>query len=351
MFLYGGSILPGSHNGKAHDIMTVFEAVGAHAAGTMSLEELDDIERGACPSEGSCAGMFTANTMASVAEAIGMSLPGSSSRPGARQPPRRLRLRVAVRPWSASSSSASGPRHIMTKEAFENAIAVTMALGGSTNAVLVLGPRVVTFAELDERSSRVAQGLRALASGASDRIAFLAKNCLEYFEVAVRRGQAQRRRRGRQLALTPAEIAYTINDAGANVLIVGADFFGTLDGVRGGPDGTERIVAIGEHPEWPSYESWLGAPDATDPGRAAPRRGLAALHQRHHRTAQGRTHQRDLFALLGKVQRPWRFDDTSVNLVCMPLFHIAGCEWALAGMDFGAPHGARARLRSGASSS
>src|SRR5688500_16796373 len=81
VFLYGGSILPGTHKGQAIDIVSVFEAVGAHAAGTIDDAELDAIERGACPSEGSCAGMFTANTMASVAEAIGMSLPGSSTPP------------------------------------------------------------------------------------------------------------------------------------------------------------------------------------------------------------------------------------------------------------------------------
>src|SRR5882762_7120035 len=81
VFLYGGSILPGQHKGRAIDIVDVFEAVGAHAAGSMDDAELDAIERSACPSEGSCAGMFTANTMAAAAEAMGMSLPGSSSPP------------------------------------------------------------------------------------------------------------------------------------------------------------------------------------------------------------------------------------------------------------------------------
>jgi dihydroxy-acid dehydratase len=137
VFLYGGSILPGSHKGQATDIVSVFEAVGAHAAGVIDDDELSAIERGACPSEGSCAGMFTANTMASVAEAIGMSLPGSSSPPA--PDARRDDLaydsgRAVVRLLELGLR----PRQIMTKEAFENAIAVVMALGGSTNAVLHL---------------------------------------------------------------------------------------------------------------------------------------------------------------------------------------------------------------------
>ena len=137
VFVYGGSILPGQHNGKVLDIVSVFEAVGAHAVGDIDDEELDAIERNACPTEGSCAGMFTANTMASIGEALGMSLPGSASA-------------AAVDRRRDDYSYASGtavigllrenirPRAIMSKGAFENAIAVTMALGGSTNAVLHL---------------------------------------------------------------------------------------------------------------------------------------------------------------------------------------------------------------------
>jgi dihydroxy-acid dehydratase len=137
VFVYGGSILPGHHNGRALDVVSVFEAVGAHAAGTLDDAGLDAIERNACPTEGSCAGMFTANTMASVAEALGMSLPGSASAPAvdrrrdddayaAGQAVMRL-LQAGIR-----------PRQILTKPAFQNAIAVVMALGGSTNAVLHL---------------------------------------------------------------------------------------------------------------------------------------------------------------------------------------------------------------------
>ncbi len=137
VFLYGGSILPGEYKGQALDIVSVFEAVGAHAAGTMSDEDLRGIECNACPSEGSCAGMFTANTMASVAEALGMSLPGSSSAPA----PDSRRDDFAYESGKAVIRLLElgiRPRQIMTKEAFENAIAIVMALGGSTNAVLHL---------------------------------------------------------------------------------------------------------------------------------------------------------------------------------------------------------------------
>ncbi|OWY62878.1 dihydroxy-acid dehydratase, partial [cyanobacterium TDX16] len=137
VFVYGGSILPGHHNGKTLDIVSVFEAVGATAAGTMTEEELGEIERAACPTEGSCAGMFTANTMASIGEAIGMSLPGSASAPAVDR--RRDDLAFdSGRAVMTLITKNIRPRQIMTKEAFENAIAVTMALGGSTNAVLHL---------------------------------------------------------------------------------------------------------------------------------------------------------------------------------------------------------------------
>jgi dihydroxy-acid dehydratase len=137
VFLYGGSILPGRLGDRALDVVSVFEAVGAHAVDALSDEELRLIEHNACPTEGSCAGMFTANTMASAAEALGMALPGSSSAPAVdrRRDDFAYASGVAVVNLLAANIR---PRHIMTKEAFENAIAVVMALGGSTNAVLHL---------------------------------------------------------------------------------------------------------------------------------------------------------------------------------------------------------------------
>jgi dihydroxy-acid dehydratase len=137
VFVYGGSILPGHLDGRALDIVSVFEAVGAYAAGTIDRDELDAIERNACPTEGSCAGMFTANTMASVAEAIGLALPGSAS-PPAVDPRREEVARASGEAVVHLLEEGITPRRILTREAFENAIAVTMAVGGSTNAVLHL---------------------------------------------------------------------------------------------------------------------------------------------------------------------------------------------------------------------
>jgi dihydroxy-acid dehydratase len=137
VFVYGGSILPGHYKGQALDVVSVFEAVGACAAGTLTENELGEIEKRACPTEGSCAGMFTANTMAAIGEALGMSLPGSASVPAVD----RRRDDFAYESGRAVMGLLEAgirPRQIMTKEAFENAIAVTMALGGSTNAVLHL---------------------------------------------------------------------------------------------------------------------------------------------------------------------------------------------------------------------
>lgn len=137
LFVYNGSTLPGVHNGENIDITTVFEAVGACAAGTMTQGELENIERAACPGEGACGGMFTANTMSSIAEALGMSLPGSAS-PVAVDPRREVDAQLAGEAVMNLARLGIYPRDIMTKKAFENAIAVTNALGGSTNAVLHL---------------------------------------------------------------------------------------------------------------------------------------------------------------------------------------------------------------------
>ena len=137
VFLYGGSSLPGRIGDKDISIVDVFEGIGAHSEGSISDDELLRIEQNACPGAGSCAGMFTANTMASVGEAIGMSLPGSASVPAVDS---RLEdyARKSGEAVVALLEADIRPRDIMTREAFENAITTVMALGGSTNAVLHL---------------------------------------------------------------------------------------------------------------------------------------------------------------------------------------------------------------------
>ena len=137
IFVYGGTILPGNWNGKAVTIQDVYEAVGTYDAGKMSLEELISLENVACPSAGSCAGMYTANTMASISEALGMSLPGSATPPAESQE----RYKICFETGKSIDHLLVNdlkPRDIMTYEAFENAIMIANAIGGSTNAILHL---------------------------------------------------------------------------------------------------------------------------------------------------------------------------------------------------------------------
>jgi dihydroxy-acid dehydratase len=147
VYQYGGTIMPGRFRGRDVTLVDMFEAVGAVAAGTMSEDDLLELERVACPGPGACAGMFTANTMSSISEALGIALPLSASIP-------------AIDPRREALSKASGeavvnllnlgirPRDIMTREAFENAIAVCCAVGGSTNAVLHI-PAIAHEARVD----------------------------------------------------------------------------------------------------------------------------------------------------------------------------------------------------------
>ncbi|HEY7564169.1 MAG TPA: dihydroxy-acid dehydratase [Acidimicrobiia bacterium] len=137
VFLYGGSSLPGHYRGKDISVADVFEGIGALSTGAIDLAELTEIERHACPGIGSCAGMFTANTMASVGEALGMSLPGSASVAAGDDRLDDYARRTGEAVMGLLKANLR-PRQIMTREAFENAITVVMALGGSTNSVLHL---------------------------------------------------------------------------------------------------------------------------------------------------------------------------------------------------------------------
>mgnify|MGYP000974771308 CR=1 FL=1 len=137
IFIYGGTIMPGQFQGRDVNIQDVFEAVGAYAKGNMTLDELTELECNACPGEGSCAGLFTANTMSTAIEVMGLSLPGDASIP-AIDPRKNDRAKESGRTLMRLLSEGIRPRDILTKHAFENAITVVVAMGGSTNAVLHL---------------------------------------------------------------------------------------------------------------------------------------------------------------------------------------------------------------------
>ena len=137
IFVYGGTIMPGVWNGKQVTVQDVYEAVGAYDAGKMTLQELTSLENVACPAAGSCAGMYTANTMASISEAIGMSLPGSASPPAESDRRHQVCYNTGKVIGDLLEKNIR-PKDIMTFEAFENAIMIANAIGGSTNAVLHL---------------------------------------------------------------------------------------------------------------------------------------------------------------------------------------------------------------------
>jgi dihydroxy-acid dehydratase len=137
VFVYGGSILPGTYKGKDVTVVDVFEAVGLHSVGKMSNEDLDTLEQAACPSAGACGGMFTANTMAAVSEAIGLALPYSAGAPA----PYEIRDRFCMAAGEMVMELVARnirPRDIVTRKALENAATVVAASGGSTNAALHL---------------------------------------------------------------------------------------------------------------------------------------------------------------------------------------------------------------------
>ncbi|WP_226006796.1 dihydroxy-acid dehydratase [Natrinema salinisoli] len=164
VFLYGGSIMPGEHEGREVTVQNLFEGVGAVADGEMSGEELDEMERNACPGAGSCGGMFTANTMASISEALGFAPLGSASPPAedeSRYDVARKAGELAVEAVEAQRK----PSDFLSKESFENAIALQVAVGGSTNAVLHLlamaaeagvDLSIEEFDEISQRTPKIA---------------------------------------------------------------------------------------------------------------------------------------------------------------------------------------------------
>ena len=204
----------------------------------------------------------------------------------------------------------------------------------------LLGDRTVTFAELDERSNRVAQGLRALGVGPGDRVAILDKNCLEYFEVLFGAAKLNAVLVAVNWRLAPPEAAYIVNDAAAKVLVVGAELVPLLEGFEADLLATDHRFVIGDHDRLPSYASWVDAQDATDPGVVAGPDDVAFQYYSSGTTGlpkgvmltngacfAGLEASRDLIA----------FDDSSVSMAVMPQFHVAGGFWGLVALYSGRP--------------
>ena len=204
--------------------------------------------------------------------------------------------------------------------------------------MVTYGARTITWREMDERSSRVAQGFLAAGLPEQGRVAFLDKNGPEYFEVLLGGGKANVVNVAVNWRLTPAEMAYVINDAAARLLIVGPDFVGHLEEMEPQLKSVERILVIGAHPRHETYAAWVARQPAKDPQRPVAPADVAMQLYTSGTTGLPKgamLTNSSLGTLLPHVGPWWQFDETSVNLVCMPLFHIGGSGWALVGMGVG----------------
>jgi long-chain acyl-CoA synthetase len=205
--------------------------------------------------------------------------------------------------------------------------------------VLTLGDRTMTWAELDARANRVAHGLAAAGVGAQDRIAFIDKNGLEYFDVLFGGAKLNAVNVAVNWRLAPGEMRYIVNDAQAKVLFVGREFLSHLAEIEGALETVKKIVVLGSDTRHDAYDAWLARQAADDPGIPAAADDVAMQLYTSGTTGlpKGAMLTNDnLGALVPFVAPQWGFDATSVNVVAMPLFHIGGSGWALCGMWNGA---------------
>ena len=204
--------------------------------------------------------------------------------------------------------------------------------------MITYGARTITWSEMDAQTNRVAQALIAAGLAEQSRVAFLDKNGPEYLEVLLGGGKANVVNVAVNWRLTPAEMAYVINDAGARLLVIGSDFVGHLDAMEPELKSVEHIVVIGGHPRHEAYEAWVGRHPTVDPARPVAPTDVAMQLYTSGTTGLPKgamLTNANLGMLLPYVGPWWQFDETSVNLVCMPLFHIGGSGWALVGMGVG----------------
>jgi long-chain acyl-CoA synthetase len=205
--------------------------------------------------------------------------------------------------------------------------------------MLTCGDRTLTYAEVDERSNRAAQALAGEGIGPQDRVAFLDKNGTEFWELQFGAAKLGAVIVSVNWRLAPREIAWIIDDARAPVLVVGPDFYAAVEEIEGQLTSVKKIVAVGEHPRWPSYESWLAGADPADPATETAGSDIALQLYTSGTTGlpKGAMISHDnLAALLSDDGPNWGMDATSTSLLVMPLFHIAGAGWGLVGMARGA---------------
>ena len=210
----------------------------------------------------------------------------------------------------------------------------THAKNLSGKVALVQGDRVQTWHELYQRSSQVAQALKAAGIGIQDRVAFLDKNSIEHFEVFYGCAMLNAVSVDINFRLAPPEVAYIVNDSRAKVFVVGPDFVPVLDAIVDELPHTKKIVVIGGHPKFESYESWVARYSAVDPGVTAKAHDVA--FQLYSSGTTGRPKgvmltNDNFLGILPSARDLWSMNEHAVNLVAMPLFHIGGSGWATAG--------------------
>ena len=210
--------------------------------------------------------------------------------------------------------------------------------GRPESPALEIGGRSVTFGELDRRSSQAAQALRAAGVGVGDRVAFVDKNGLEWFDVTFGLAKLGAVNVSVNWRLAPAEMATIIDDAQAEVVIVGPEFLEHVEKIEPDLGRVHTVVAIGGHGRWPEYEAWIGAHPADDPGIVSSGSDVAFQLYTSGTTGLPKgvmlTHDNFFQGVVG-IAGQWRFTHDSVNLAMMPMFHIAGAGWAMVGLTYG----------------
>jgi long-chain acyl-CoA synthetase len=201
--------------------------------------------------------------------------------------------------------------------------------------MLTYRDRVITFAEMHARSSQVARALAAEGVRRQEHVGIIDKNAPEYFEILFGGGKLNAINVAVNWRLSPAEMAYIVNDADVRVLVVGAEFSAALEELAPSLRSVRKIVVIGEHPKYESYERWVGRQKAADPRVTSQPDDVAMQLYTSGTTGLPKgamLTNRNLGTLLPSAAQGWAVDETSVSAVALPLFHIGGSGWALVGM-------------------